>query len=610
MKKKSKKFDSMINLLEEPLTKVSSIFLMNNALHLLIIIFFFFCFYVNAGVVDNYEEERSRILRLNYYDVYDELTRTDVFDLNTALGKHFFNIITSVSHKSESTVPFTDEDFKILQKKFPKFALEYEILSVSTSNISAEKKINQLQSLSETAVNEGWKRLYLYAIGQIVRFEFEDRKAPSALIRLLSIVDEAPLYEAAEMAFDYPLQSVYLDLAFAFIIIGESKKAISYCEMAGDFLPKTSQFYHLVLRCKADALEMQNKQKEAFQLISQSIERARVDGEEIWLSTGLQYAANLAIALDQLSLAESYLIESMRIENENNYDGVDGNFYHYLKLAQINIRLKKSDMAKNFIERSIAESRGRHNNLAWSDSFLLVFSDMAKLEGEYQSAVDHLKLAIENTKKTNHAIPIDTLKDLTEKFNSLQIKNLNHKNSHQKNSIKITLILMIGILALLILLIIKTIIFKKSNNSFEELEIYDLNSILPSLDSALMNIRKRIRKKQSTSPILLLQFDTYNIEEFSENFMKIAKELRYQISNEDVIGQFSSNSILIFFEEMSFPDAEIKIKRLLSTLTPLRQDRGMKYRYTLGSLRNNESIRKRLSFCYDKISAMSFELHN
>ncbi|NMH60902.1 tetratricopeptide repeat protein [Alteromonas ponticola] len=557
---------------------------------------------VSASEQLKYEQERSRILRLSYYESFEALQNSSIFDSSTPLGRYFINSITTVSHRAEDAVELDETDLISLKSNYPEIELEYRVRQIIYNENTIAEKVRQLEYYARQAESNGWERIYLYAMGIIVDLELGNGFAVSALIRLLEIVDNAPLYEYAEISFDYPLQSVYNDLASAFNQLKQHERSITYCKMYEDSLPKNYHDIHTVAHCMVWPLSALGRYNEALQLLLKSVQLAKQDNDIWGISKSYLYSSEVALEMRQFDLAEEFVREAIKVQQDNHYAGMEGYAYDYLLLARIKIKKNEIAEAKKYLRFSREEqSLGKLSNYLNYD-FILSEARIAESEGDHEKSVSLYKKAINLIADTHQSIPWETISDLTSKLSKKRITNQISSSEFLIGESRTTLIA--GIILLVTSIIIWLIylnVYRRNQDTYISQQVDTTTGAYNML--AFYQRAKGVPAMYSNSYVLLIELKLRNDLSLFENLLSsFAKQIRYQLKPTESIGRFSGTVLALILEGDDTDKVHDRITKIQGTL--IASD--FVFRTSPVQRLNKSKVKRTIDACSDNLKTRLF----
>ncbi|NMH60903.1 tetratricopeptide repeat protein [Alteromonas ponticola] len=531
-----------------------------------IVVLYFSSLRVDASEQIKYEQERSKILRLKHHEIYEALQNSTVFDSSTPLGRSFIYSITSLTHRAQDATELSAADLISLKREYPEIELEYRIHIVNDKETVISKQIKKLEMYAHKAKNAGWKRIYHYAIGSIVDIELGQGMVLSALIRMLKIVDSAPIYEHVEQTMDYPLQSVYNDLSIAFYQLGQNDRAITYCQMFKDSLPKTDTYFPQVDNCQVWPLAALGRYSEALQLLSKNIHQIKQENDALGLITNYLYSAEIARRMEQYDLAEELVHNSLNLLQEHNYANTGGYAYGYLTLARIKTKTNEIAQAKKYLELSHQAIKVPSISNVINNDFMLAEARIAESEDDYEKSVVIYKKLIDLIADTQQSFRWETISDLTSKLNEKRIANQTIYSEFLSDKSRITFIA--GIILLVTGIIIWLIylnVYRRNQDTYISQQV-DTNTGAYNM-SAFYQRAKVVPAIYSNSYVLLIELKLHNDLSLFENlFSSFAKQIRYQLKPTESIGRFSGTLLALILEGDDTDKVHDRITKIQGTL--------------------------------------------
>ncbi|MCW8109156.1 hypothetical protein OPS25_11670 [Alteromonas ponticola] len=517
----------------------------------------------DANVQESYENERSRILRLDHFQVYEALENSKIYDKNSPIGKYFYNSIIRFSHMGNEQLFITLQDEEDLKKTYPAIFLEYLIKKNIESDESIDEKIAKFESYAAIAEKERWPRVFRYSMAWLVEFEVNNFRDSSALVRMYQLLDKAPVFEYAEIAIDYPLQSLYFDIAVSLNRLGRHSDALQYCHMLRELGAKNSDLKYYSTQCKIHPLLALGRSEDALKLLYEEIKTSRETADHYSLVINYISTARALIGSNKLDQAEVLINDALIIQKNKNYDGFEGYAPEYMLLADIFNKKGDFNKAERYLSLSKSELKDAYSNVGMELRYLNIEQNILEKREYYSEALKIAKKAVEISLEREQKFPYQALTNLINKLNERQIRHLNKTESLTKlrEASLITALIFLAILFVFVLYSLKNILSERKDSKINSM--YDIASGTLSFSSWKSNAIKLYKTKIDFFLVLIETGIDRNLLKYEESTFDFIKNCKYQLLSDEKIARYNETTYVLKLSASSARDCNNRLNDIL-----------------------------------------------
>ncbi|QJR81370.1 GGDEF domain-containing protein [Alteromonas pelagimontana] len=546
---------------------------------------------VCAGVVDEYQIERSRLLRLDYPARHDALLQSAVFDTTTALGKYFFNTVLSNTGEDGNLYILQDAEVAKLKQNFPQIYYEKAIFDSWHSNKSAAVKLEELAAYRAVAKENNWSRIERWATSATVSTQIDNGYYYTAVLTMQG-VENPPHIVQMETMYDYPLIAIYLDMANAFYFAGDYHKSVVFCQRYKNYLPD-----NIDLRIEGDLCQVRSEIKlgqfdKSLKNTSKIISLARENNRIPSILAGLSFTAKVYLDKADYQQAKSYALEVIEYLNRTDHQFPGCLYTAYYLLAQATIALNQTDEARGAFQSMLAARGSFEKGARYEKQVLEVEAGLAELEGHQDKALAIFKKLVKLNETPDASIVAwKEFSAITKELDDQQLSFLKIKSGLDKaQSHNMTILALFTSVFAVVASISFWRLFmqKKKIESFSRLD--NLTSVNNRWHACEM-IRRRLNsmnRQNDSACVAIIDIDNfkkinelYGHDAGDKALIFIAKHIKYQLRQDDVFGRFGGEKFILMLDDAVLEEAEAKINDVRRYLASQEID-GLSATYSLG----------------------------
>lgn len=526
--------------------------------------------------IPNYEQERERILSLAVIDRLDALTASSVFDVSTPIGKYFYNSLYINTHLAENYYTLTSAERELLQRDYPEYFYEGEVLRSFVEDESAAFYDN-IDAIIQRAESKHWPRIKRWATSMKVERLLDDGFNYSAIIAIKNIVDTAPDMTHVATLYDYALVVMYHDLAAAYYQLGDFPMSMAYCEKYGNYMQDDmftqldSQF--CIARAKVKLHDLQSALDITYPILQAS------------RKAGIYYIAIGAYALlstanrelGHINQAEVLAKDGLAYITQQGLEADSNRFHLYYALAQIAIQRKDEAAVERYLSNMQAELTDLPPRAKNLQRFQRAKAEHALLQHQYKEAAHIYKTLFDNTLTlSSYQYRPEDFDDISAMLDNQQMRFLKQRASleHAKSQYMTTLAIITSVLCALVLLLLWRILHqKKQLEQFSQLDQLTGIHNRWHAERLLAQSIKQADKTHSPLCIALLDIDHFRLindeygHEVGDAALKyFTKTIKYQLEDDDIFARHGGEEFLLVLKNTSLRHGESRIDAMRNVL--------------------------------------------
>lgn len=554
-------------------TGVRSIVVSMHLKSLLLVFSLLFTAQAYADVVDDYQQERSRLLSLKFADRYNALQQSKVFNTDTPLGKYFYNTVHTNTSKFADYYTLSEEEQASLKATFPEMYYEYRISAIMDSEDNAEPLLKELSEIKSIAQAQDWKRIARFATSVEVTIQISSGYFYSAILNMQDMIDEAPDMTHMETVYDYPLVLLYKDMAEAYYQAGNYPEADLMCGKYADYLPDDLYTQLEGKLCQVRTQVKMHDYKSALQVSMNVLQVAQHNDLDLLTVSAYTFISKIYLEMGDTALGRSYAQQGIEFCDTSDHEVPADYYYLYYLLAEASVDESNPEQASHYlslmrdirgapndnavlnakeweIEAGIAKLQGDYKRLATVyEAMLEQRDDPAKIRAESQdfaSLVEHM------------GIQHDSYLQVTSELNQARSKNMTTV------ALFTTALSAVGFIAFW-----RIFRQKQKIESFSRLD--HLTSISNRWHATEMMNRRisAMARQNDVSCVALIDIDhfkdindQYGHDGGDATLKYIAKLFKYQLRRKDVFGRYGGEEFVLMLDGTGLDDAIQKIEGL------------------------------------------------
>lgn len=535
-----------------------------------------FCGTAQAGLVEDYEQERRRLLQQPFEHRLEAL-QAHRFDVSTVLGQYFYNTVLINSEPQRKAYTLDAQQLAQLQQAYPTIYYEREVFEVWQGPLPEAQKIAQLKDIKQLAEQKNWPRIMRWAASALIAVYQNNSYHISAVIEIQAMLDQAIHIDKVEVLYDYALLVAYHDMAVSMHLLGNYTDAIEYCEKARAYLPEDPQVQFQSLSCMVKAAVKKGDFEATWPLLSE----LEALGNRTQLKQFTLHALNLAAfahrEAGQFELALAYATDALDFQHTHEFYPPGARALTHLMLASVHIKLNDPNKARSHYEASRKHRLEADQGTRVAKDDALAEARIAHLEGDLDAAARWYEQLHElHQQEQTELFSPEQFAQLAQELDSRQLAVMQMKaRLHQSREEKMTLVaLFSSVLAAVAGILLWRAIRRK--REIEQLNQLDSLTGLPNRWFALEQINQQLHRLNThAQPLCVALLEIDNFAQLVNHYGSstgdalirlFARQTKYQFRRSDLFARYGGDEFVLMLPHSELEDARQKILQLKTLL--------------------------------------------